>query len=99
MGRYAITKIPCHPNLFGFLAFPLFKYVHLLFLLWLAKSTSHTLGGVIIFGVGLETNYTVCSVAIYLCIVFYASSKVLIYFFLSTSDSFLYTSYLSKKLP
>jgi hypothetical protein len=42
------------------------------------------LGGVLIFGVGLETHEAGCSAGIYLCIVFYASSKLLIYAFLST---------------
>ncbi|KAJ7890457.1 hypothetical protein B0H14DRAFT_2497089 [Mycena olivaceomarginata] len=38
--------------------------------------------GILIFGVGLETHQAVCSAGIYLCIVFYASSKLLIYTFL-----------------
>uniref|UniRef100_A0A0W0EUV2 Transmembrane protein n=1 Tax=Moniliophthora roreri TaxID=221103 RepID=A0A0W0EUV2_MONRR len=38
--------------------------------------------GVLIFGVGLELNHRVCSAAIYLCIAFYATSKILTYFFL-----------------
>lgn len=41
------------------------------------------LGGVLIFGVGLEAQHAVCSAAIYLCIAFYATSKILIYFYLS----------------
>ncbi|KAJ7116060.1 hypothetical protein C8R44DRAFT_794047 [Mycena epipterygia] len=39
-------------------------------------------GGVLIFGVGLETREAGCSAGIYLCIVFYSSSKLLIYAFL-----------------
>jgi len=40
------------------------------------------ISGVIIFGVGLEYNLTLCSMAIYLCIACYGSSKLFIYFFL-----------------
>lgn len=39
--------------------------------------------GVLIFGVGLEYRYSVCSAAIYLCIGCYTGSKLLIYLFLS----------------
>jgi hypothetical protein len=42
-------------------------------------------GGVIIFGVGLETASHVCSLGIILCVMFYATSKALIYAFLGTS--------------
>ncbi|KAF7370539.1 hypothetical protein MSAN_00686000 [Mycena sanguinolenta] len=38
--------------------------------------------GILIFGIGLETNDSVCSAGIYLCIVFYSSSKLCIYAFL-----------------
>ncbi|KAJ7180726.1 hypothetical protein C8R46DRAFT_591828 [Mycena filopes] len=38
--------------------------------------------GILIFGVGLETHEAGCSAGIYLCIVFYSSSKLLIYAFL-----------------
>ncbi|KAF8216579.1 hypothetical protein K438DRAFT_1703578, partial [Mycena galopus ATCC 62051] len=38
--------------------------------------------GILIFGVGLETDAAVCEAGIYLCIVFYSSSKFLIYSFL-----------------
>ncbi|KAJ7043681.1 hypothetical protein C8F04DRAFT_1028692 [Mycena alexandri] len=38
--------------------------------------------GILIFGVGLETYEAGCSAGIYLCIVFYSSSKLLIYAFL-----------------
>jgi hypothetical protein len=41
-------------------------------------------GGVLIFGVGLEMSPSVCGSAIYICIAFYATSKILIYAFLST---------------
>ncbi|KAI0047745.1 hypothetical protein FA95DRAFT_1189152 [Auriscalpium vulgare] len=40
------------------------------------------LSGVFVFGVGLEINPSICSASIYLCIAFYATSKILIYFFL-----------------
>jgi len=40
------------------------------------------ISGVIIFGVGLEYNMIFCSMAIYLCIACYGSSKLFIYFFL-----------------
>lgn len=39
--------------------------------------------GILIFGIGLETNVRVCSSGIFLCIAFYTTSKVLIYFFLT----------------
>lgn len=42
------------------------------------------LAGVIIFGAGLELKASICSAAIHLCIAFYATSKLLIYAFLST---------------
>ncbi|KAF8888979.1 hypothetical protein CPB85DRAFT_1203524, partial [Mucidula mucida] len=38
--------------------------------------------GILIFGVGLELQDSVCSAAIHLCIAFYATSKLLIYAFL-----------------
>jgi hypothetical protein len=44
--------------------------------------------GILLFGVGLQTNTVTCSSAIYLCIIFYGSSKVLIYIFLSTWSLF-----------
>lgn len=37
-----------------------------------------------IFGIGLEMHEAGCSAGIYLCIIFYSSSKFLIYAFLST---------------
>lgn len=40
-------------------------------------------GGVVVFGVGLELNEGMCSAGIYLCIACYATSKLLIYAFLS----------------
>jgi hypothetical protein len=46
----------------------------------------HATGGIVIFGVGLESSNESCSVGIYLCIVFYATSKALIYFFLGKSS-------------
>ncbi|THU91344.1 hypothetical protein K435DRAFT_801318 [Dendrothele bispora CBS 962.96] len=42
---------------------------------WLFLFTS----GILIFGVGLETSLSVCMTGIFLCIVFYTSSKVLLY--------------------
>ncbi|KAJ3868204.1 hypothetical protein EV359DRAFT_77863 [Lentinula novae-zelandiae] len=38
--------------------------------------------GILTFGVGLESKEVVCEMAIYLCIIFYATSKLLIYSFL-----------------
>ncbi|KAE9402887.1 hypothetical protein BT96DRAFT_990727 [Gymnopus androsaceus JB14] len=38
--------------------------------------------GILIFGVGLELNAAVCSVAVDICIAFYATSKILVYFYL-----------------
>jgi hypothetical protein len=46
-------------------------------------------GGIVIFGVGLETNEAVCGLGMYLCILFYATSKVLIYAFLGKFSYFL----------
>ncbi|KAJ6505215.1 hypothetical protein C8R45DRAFT_972030 [Mycena sanguinolenta] len=40
-------------------------------------------GGLLIFGVGLRRNGHSCSAAIYLCVLFYTSSKILIYAFLT----------------
>ncbi|KAJ7198257.1 hypothetical protein GGX14DRAFT_401972 [Mycena pura] len=39
--------------------------------------------GLLIFGVGLQLNSTACAAGIYLCVLFYATSKVLIYAFLT----------------
>ena len=40
-------------------------------------------GGILIFGVGLELHSSVCSAGIFTCIVFYSTSKLLIYAYLS----------------
>ncbi|KAJ7111777.1 hypothetical protein C8R44DRAFT_253149 [Mycena epipterygia] len=39
--------------------------------------------GILIFGVGLQTNATACAAGILLCVCFYTSSKILIYAFLT----------------
>nr|GAT46878.1 predicted protein [Mycena chlorophos] len=39
--------------------------------------------GILVFGVGLQINTTACAAAIFLCVLFYASSKALIYIFLA----------------
>ncbi|KAJ7486423.1 hypothetical protein B0H11DRAFT_803818 [Mycena galericulata] len=39
--------------------------------------------GILIFGVGLQMNKTACAAGVYLCVLFYATSKVLIYAFLT----------------
>ncbi|KAJ7876873.1 hypothetical protein B0H14DRAFT_2567984 [Mycena olivaceomarginata] len=39
--------------------------------------------GILVFGVGLQLNATACSTGIYLCVLFYTSSKILIYSFLT----------------
>ncbi|KAJ7804275.1 hypothetical protein B0H14DRAFT_3883600 [Mycena olivaceomarginata] len=39
--------------------------------------------GMLIFGVGLQVNATACATGIYICILFYTSSKILIYAYLS----------------
>ncbi|KIK51399.1 hypothetical protein GYMLUDRAFT_64846 [Collybiopsis luxurians FD-317 M1] len=36
----------------------------------------------LLFGIGLESNKIVCAMALYTCVMFYATSKALIYFFL-----------------
>ncbi|KAK0204982.1 hypothetical protein DFS33DRAFT_1258898, partial [Desarmillaria ectypa] len=38
--------------------------------------------GVLTFGVGLESHPTICAVAIYICVFFYSTSKLLVYCFL-----------------
>ncbi|THV07225.1 hypothetical protein K435DRAFT_959830 [Dendrothele bispora CBS 962.96] len=38
--------------------------------------------GILVFGVGLELHYSVCTTAIILCIAFYATTKALVYFYL-----------------
>jgi hypothetical protein len=43
---------------------------------------AESVGGMVIFGAGLESSRAACSLGIYLCIIFYASSKALIYLFL-----------------
>ncbi|KAF9078374.1 hypothetical protein BDP27DRAFT_8070 [Rhodocollybia butyracea] len=45
---------------------------------WLFLFTS----GILVFGIGLETQELDCAMGIYICIVFYATSKILIYSFL-----------------
>jgi len=39
--------------------------------------------GVLILGVGMTTSAAACSLGIYLCIIFYGTSKLFIYLFLS----------------
>ncbi|KAF7337129.1 hypothetical protein MVEN_02150900 [Mycena venus] len=39
--------------------------------------------GILVFGVGLQLNGTACAAGIYLCVLFYTSSKILIYSFLT----------------
>jgi hypothetical protein len=58
-------------------------------LLLLIAPTHVNKGGMVIFGVGLESSDFVCSLGIYLCIVFYSTSKALIYFFLGSWQSSL----------
>lgn len=41
--------------------------------------------GVLILGIGMATSQVACSLGIYLCIVFYGTSKLFIYLFLSKS--------------
>ncbi|KAK7442004.1 hypothetical protein VKT23_016282 [Stygiomarasmius scandens] len=38
--------------------------------------------GILVFGLGLETSNIACAFGIYLCVLFYSTSKLLIYFFL-----------------
>jgi hypothetical protein len=61
---------------------------------WLFLFTS----GVIVFGAGLELHATVCSLGIYFCIVFYASSKMLIYCFLGLPFFYLPVDHLLKAI-
>ncbi|KAJ7064861.1 hypothetical protein C8F01DRAFT_1249868 [Mycena amicta] len=39
--------------------------------------------GILVFGVGLQTNAVACAAGIFVCVLFYASSKILIYLFLT----------------
>jgi hypothetical protein len=39
-------------------------------------------GGILVFGVGLEYSKNTCTAAIYLCILFYSTSKFFVYAFL-----------------
>nr|GAT44290.1 predicted protein [Mycena chlorophos] len=39
--------------------------------------------GIIVFGIGLQLNELACGAGIYLCIIFYCTSKILIYLFLT----------------
>lgn len=53
--------------------------------IFLSFALAHVVkGGMVIFGVGLESSDFVCSLGIYLCIIFYSTSKALIYFFLGS---------------
>ncbi|KAF9262736.1 hypothetical protein L218DRAFT_1000306 [Marasmius fiardii PR-910] len=53
--------------------------------------------GVLIFAIGLETNPHVCTAAIYLCITFYGSSKVLVYCFLVEKVYLVWSSTAEKR--
>lgn len=46
-------------------------------------------GGILIFGVGLETIENACKAGIFICVVFYATSKLLIYCFLGKRNDTL----------
>ncbi|KAJ7067527.1 hypothetical protein C8F01DRAFT_1365586 [Mycena amicta] len=39
--------------------------------------------GILVFGVGMQRNATACAAGIYLCVLFYSTSKILIYAFLT----------------
>ena len=47
------------------------------------SSSDDLTAGISIFGVGLESYMGNCAAAIYICIAFYGTSKMLIYLFLS----------------
>lgn len=49
-----------------------------------ATHTDVPAAAISIFGIGLESNEDNCAAAIYLCIAFYGTSKMLIYLFFST---------------
>jgi len=49
------------------------------------------IGGLVIFGIGLESSISVCRTGIFLCIVFYASSKALLYVFLSKQATSIFS--------
>ncbi|KAJ7642698.1 hypothetical protein DFH06DRAFT_1477426 [Mycena polygramma] len=70
-------------NLTSWTAFSRLSWPRLCTLIVLFDSWSFLFAsGILIFGVGLETYEAGCSAGIYLCIVFYSSSKLLIYVFL-----------------
>ncbi|KAE9397426.1 hypothetical protein BT96DRAFT_72273 [Gymnopus androsaceus JB14] len=46
---------------------------------WLFVFTS----GILVFGIGLDSTEIVCAMGIYICVMFYATSKLLIYAFLA----------------
>jgi hypothetical protein len=71
------------------MAFRLLKYVPLLNVEHNTKFMV-VLGGVVVFGIGLELNGAMCSAGIYLCIACYATSKLLIYSFLSAFSDGLF---------
>ena len=45
--------------------------------------SNYLTAGISIFGIGLESYMGNCAAAIYICIAFYGTSKMLIYLFLS----------------
>lgn len=49
--------------------------------------SDENVGGILTFGVGLETSLGTCMAGIYLCVFFYATSKLLVYCFLSKSQA------------
>ncbi|KAJ7615829.1 hypothetical protein FB45DRAFT_1106524 [Roridomyces roridus] len=55
-----------------------FPWIHIFFSL-----LTYWTAGILMFGVSLQKDTRACAVAIYLCVSFYTSSKVLIYAFLS----------------
>jgi hypothetical protein len=87
----------CHSCLLRFVVVPHFKYV-IPRGLNMPFSSRTRLGGVLIFGVGLELSGTICAIGIYFCIAFYATSKILIYFFLSGSILFISRTHLLNRL-
>lgn len=58
------------------------------------QSLTDCTAGLLVNGTGMELSETVCLLGILNCIIFYASSKILIYLFLGMSTALFVTSYM-----
>ncbi|KAL0063360.1 hypothetical protein AAF712_009755 [Marasmius tenuissimus] len=76
-----VAQATCVPDHGGFVVLPLLQSVSFP-CLYVGVLYSEPPGGLLIFGIGLETGTAACTAAVLLCVIFYGSSKVLIYCFL-----------------